>query len=58
MNHRKERYSDGTNLQMAWKASVQKKTWSYEATVWKNQMAAGAGQTERTAGENWLIEEG
>ena len=43
---------------MAWKAFIQEETWSDEVTVWKNQMAAGAGQTERTAGENWLIEEG
>lgn len=43
---------------MAWETSGQKEAWCYEAEIWKNQIAAGAGQTERTAGENWLIEEG
>ena len=57
MNHRKERYSDGTDLQMAWKTSVQKEAWCYETTVRKNQMAAGIRKVEGTAREDWLTEE-
>ena len=37
---------------------VQEEAWSDEVTVSEDKDWARAWKTERTAGENWLIEEG